>query len=113
VTQKAFGQGFDALVGHLKVPAPELPGGGGVERAGAAAAGAAIGREDLRRCFFGDYLDASVEPGDRQYREVCGVQRRVWRVVVVALGPCWDGCDAGSAWRHGCNWASLAEGSPL
>ncbi len=59
-------------MGHLGAPAAAggaagAAGGGG--EAGEASA-EPIGREHLRRCFFGDYMDPSAEPGDRQYCEV-------------------------------------------
>jgi hypothetical protein len=69
ITRSTFDQDFDQLMAHLKTRPTSAP---AAPRLAAAeeAPGSGVGREDLRRCFFGDYMDVSAEPADRSYSEV-------------------------------------------
>lgn len=68
-TQKHLSESLDGLFSHLRAGRAEGEGGGGK-----GAAGDAITNEDMRRCFFGDFMDTEAEePVQRKYGEVTDV----------------------------------------
>ncbi|KAG2482389.1 hypothetical protein HYH03_018685 [Edaphochlamys debaryana] len=67
VMKDKLGAEFDKLFAHLREPGE---GGGGGE----------VTIEDVRRCFFGDYMDANDEPSLRLYDEVLDMPALTARV---------------------------------
>ncbi len=77
-TQKHLSESLDSLFGDLRA-GRSGEGGSGTPRGGGGGGGGggstdAITNEDMRRCFFGDFMDTEAEePAQRKYGEVTDV----------------------------------------